>query len=261
MSFKLAKTFPRDAFPGEATLPCSSVKATVRATGNRLEAEAWRATLDTAAEVRRNSVTTGPARAALQIDAGYIRSIPRDDGTRWFAAVASKLVLRRTSSTPAHAYVTVGYDPTQGMRQQAFLRSIGIGVAVPLTILRDGGEDVECACRVPSGVEFTRPPASISAKLQWHAGELSRASRPGTSHLLRRGRVGDRLRDRTADEAQWAPALELPRCKRALAGSLRRAQRPGCGQLQALVSAGGASGDDRPGSIVPLVLATSHITY
>ena len=89
----------------------------------------------------------------MQIDAGYIRSIPRGDGTRWFTAVASKLVLRGTPSTPAHAYVTVGYDPTQGMRQQAFLRSIGIGVAVPLTVLSDGGEDVDCACRIPSGVE------------------------------------------------------------------------------------------------------------
>ena len=49
MSFKLARTFLRDAFPGGATLPCSSVKATVRATGNRLEAEARQAILDTAA--------------------------------------------------------------------------------------------------------------------------------------------------------------------------------------------------------------------
>ena len=37
MSFKPARTFLRDAFPGGATLPCSSVKATVRATGNRLD--------------------------------------------------------------------------------------------------------------------------------------------------------------------------------------------------------------------------------
>ena len=42
-------------------------------------------------------------------------------------------------------------DP--GERQQAFLRSIGIGVAVPVTVLSDGGEDVDCACRIPSGVE------------------------------------------------------------------------------------------------------------
>jgi hypothetical protein len=129
MSFKLARTFLRDAFPGGATLPCSSVKATVRATGNRLEAETRQATLDTADEVRGNSFVTGAARAALQIDAGYIRSIPRGDGTRWITAVASKLVLRGTPSTPAYAYVTAGYDPTQGMRQQAFLRSIGVGVA------------------------------------------------------------------------------------------------------------------------------------
>ena len=126
-----------------ATLPCSSVKATVRATGNRLEAEARQTIMDTADEVRRNSGATEPVRAALQIDAGYIRSIPREDGTRWFAAIASKLVLSGTTSTPAHAYVTVGYDPTKGMRQQAFLRSIGIGDDVPLTVLSDGGEDVE----------------------------------------------------------------------------------------------------------------------
>jgi hypothetical protein len=131
MSFKLARTFLRDAFPGGATLACSSAKATVRATGNRLEAEARQATLDTAAEVRSHSGATGPARAALQIDAGYIRSIPRGDGTRWFATVASKLVVRGMPSTPAHAYVTVGYDPTQGMRQQAFLRSIGIRSCCP----------------------------------------------------------------------------------------------------------------------------------
>ena len=99
--------------------------------------------MDTADEVRRNSGATEPVRAALQIDAGYIRSIPREDGTRWFAAIASKLVLSGTTSTPAHAYVTVGYDPAQGMRQQAFLRSIGIGDDVPLTVLSDGGEDVD----------------------------------------------------------------------------------------------------------------------
>jgi hypothetical protein len=93
-----------------------------------------------------------PTTVALQIDAGYIRASPRPDGARWIAAVASKLVVPQTPHTHAHAYVT-GYNPQQGLRQQAFLASIGIGVNVPVTVLSDGGDDISHACQLPSAAE------------------------------------------------------------------------------------------------------------
>lgn len=104
-----------------------------------------------------NGVRNGPIGQpsfvfALQIDAGYIRATPRQDGAQWIAAVASKLVVPQTPHTHAHAYVT-GYNPQQGLRQQAFLASIGIGANVPVTVLSDGGEDISHACQLPSAAE------------------------------------------------------------------------------------------------------------
>lgn len=89
---------------------------------------------------------------ALQIDAGYIRAAPGLDGLQWIAAVAAKLVVPHTAHTHAHAYVT-GYNPQQGLRQQAFLASIGIDLSVPVTVLSDGGEDIAHACQLPSAAE------------------------------------------------------------------------------------------------------------
>lgn len=43
-----------------------------------------------------------------------------------------------------------GPDPGQGLRQQAFLQSIGIGPEVPVTVLCDGGDDISYACKLPS---------------------------------------------------------------------------------------------------------------
>ena len=46
-----------------------------------------------------------------------------------------------------------GYNPHQGLRQQAFLASIGIGMDVPVTGLSDGGEDIRHACQLPAAAE------------------------------------------------------------------------------------------------------------
>lgn len=53
--------------------------------------------------------------------------------------------------THAHAYAC-GHDPRQGLRQQAFLQSIGIGPEVPVTVLCDGGDDISFACKLPSAI-------------------------------------------------------------------------------------------------------------
>ena len=89
---------------------------------------------------------------ALQIDAGYVRAVPRPDGAGWIAAVASKVVGPQKTRTHAHAYVA-GYNPHQGLRQQAFLASLGIGMDVPVTVLSDGGEDIRHACQLPAAAE------------------------------------------------------------------------------------------------------------
>ena len=79
MSFQQPRTFLRDAFPGGATLPCSSVKATVRATGTRLEAEARRRWTPL---MRCEGHSAYQVLRELPCRAGYIPSIPRADGTR-----------------------------------------------------------------------------------------------------------------------------------------------------------------------------------
>jgi hypothetical protein len=46
-----------------------------------------------------------------------------------------------------------GHNQQQGLRQQAFLASIGIGLNVPVTVLSHGGEDISHACQLPSAAE------------------------------------------------------------------------------------------------------------
>ena len=154
MSFRLAQLFLRDTFPAGKSLAVSSLKVNLRAVGSRLEGKAQAGVqrvasmLDPKAKVAAPTLTA----VALQIDAGYIRAAPRPDGAGWIAAVASKLVVPQTTHTHAHAYVT-GYNPHQGLRQQAFLASVGIGMDVPVTVLSDGGEDISHACQLPAAAE------------------------------------------------------------------------------------------------------------
>jgi hypothetical protein len=150
MSYRLAQIFLRDAFPGGRALGASTLKATVRTIGERLEQEIQHGIQSTAAACRGQGLPTpardAPADVALQIDAGYIRSTPTSDGTRWFAAVASKIVHADLGRNLAHAY-SIGYDPWGGLRQQAFLGTAGIALSQPAAVLSDGGEDIAWACK------------------------------------------------------------------------------------------------------------------
>jgi hypothetical protein len=154
MSFHLAQIFLRDAFPAGKSLPVASIKVNVRAVGTRLEREAQLAVAHFAAQLPAKTMRLPPTATAvaLQIDAGYIRAAPRPAGPQWIGAVASKVAVPHTPHTHAHAYVP-GHNPHQGLRQQAFLASIGIGLDVPVTVLSDGGEDIAYACQLPSAVE------------------------------------------------------------------------------------------------------------
>jgi hypothetical protein len=154
MSFRLAQIFLRDAFPAGKSLPVASIKVNLRAVGTRLDGEAQAGVARVVAQLPARSKGPPPTSTAvaLQIDAGYIRAAPRPDGPQWIAAVASKLVVSHTPHTHAHAYVA-GHNPQQGLRQQAFLASIGIGLSVPVTVLSDGGEDITYACQLPSAAE------------------------------------------------------------------------------------------------------------
>lgn len=154
MSFRLAQIFLRDAFSAGGNLAVSSLKLNVRDVGSRLEREA-QAGVQRVASALTPKVKAAEAKrtaVALQIDAGYIRAAPRPDGAGWIAAIASKVVGPQKTRTHAHAYVT-GYNPQQGLRQQAFLASIGIGMDVPVTVLSDGGEDISHACQLPAAAE------------------------------------------------------------------------------------------------------------
>lgn len=150
MSYGLAKKFLRDAFAGGNSLPTSSIKRNVQAVGERLEHEARVATMAAAHNFSPSQrlPLTGPP-LSLQIDAGYIRSTDSEGGKAWMPVIASKLVPPRRQRGYAHAYVG-RLDANPGMRQQAFLQSLGVSRQSPITVLSDGGDDVSRACRLPT---------------------------------------------------------------------------------------------------------------
>ena len=157
MSYRLAQIFLRDAFPAGRTLAVSSLKANVRRIGQRLNDET-QAAIDRivcAPRSRRQERPApqpkGPA-VELEVDAGYIRAVPRYEGVRWIVVVASKLGRPQARHGYTHAYAGT-YNPHQGVRQQAFLASLGVPPDAPVTVLSDGAEDVHLACRLPRPTE------------------------------------------------------------------------------------------------------------
>jgi hypothetical protein len=149
MSYRLAQTLLRDAFPGGKTLPSSSIKLKVRAVGERLEHEAALATAVVAEEqaAATERPRTGP-QLALQIDAGYIRTSRKAEPGAWMPVVVSKLVPPGRHRSFAHAYVP-SLVAQQGARQQAFLRSLQVPASATVTVLSDGGDDISLACKLP----------------------------------------------------------------------------------------------------------------
>ena len=156
MSYDLARKFLLHAFPGATALPTSSVRANVQKIGARLEGEVQarivRVLEDMPVDYDRPVRPPVQATHALQVDAGYVRSVPNREGTHWISTIASKVVRPGTRRTHENAY-SIGYEPMQGVRQQAFLASIGIRLSVPITVLSDGGEDVDSACGLPAANE------------------------------------------------------------------------------------------------------------
>ena len=156
MSYRLAQSFLRAAFPAGQSLPVSSLKVNTRRVGQRLDAETQVA-VDAIVHAPRRMQDPSPAPSqesavALEIDAGYIRAVPKREGVRWIAVVASKLVRPQPQHGYAHAYAGT-YNPHQGARQQAFLASVGVPPQAPVTVLSDGGDDVAFACRLPRPTE------------------------------------------------------------------------------------------------------------
>lgn len=147
MSYSLARTFLAQSFAGAQQLPATSIRANVQRIGARLEAETQRLVAKVLHE-RPSDATQHPdphrAVHALQVDAGYVRSVPDTEGTRWVSVIASKVVRPEYKRTHCHAY-SIGYEPLQGLRQEAFLASVGIGSDTAVTVLCDGGEDVYAA--------------------------------------------------------------------------------------------------------------------
>jgi len=153
MSYRLAQLLLRDAFPGGKSLPSSSIKAKIRAVGECLEYEAAVATAVAADErsAAKDQPGAGP-RLALQIDAGYIRTSCKASPGAWMPVVASKLVPPTRHRSFAHAYVP-SLVARQGVRQQAFLRSLQVPASATITVLSDGGDDISLACKLPCAAE------------------------------------------------------------------------------------------------------------
>ena len=154
MPYRLAQIFLRDAFPAGQSLPVSSIKVNARRIGQRLDAETQAAVETIVLRPRssqQESLPLGP-RIELEIDAGYIRAVPQREGVSCIAVVASKLVRPVARHGYAHAYAG-SYNPHQGARQQAFLASLGVPPDARVTVLSDGGDDVEFACQLPRPTE------------------------------------------------------------------------------------------------------------
>lgn len=96
MSYNLARKFLLHSFPGASALPTSSVRANVQKIGARLEGEV-QARIEQILEampVDDDRPIAPPVQAthALQVDAGYVRSVPDREGTHWISTIASKVV-------------------------------------------------------------------------------------------------------------------------------------------------------------------------
>ena len=110
---------------------------------------------------------------------------------RWIPVVVSKIFRPKTSHTHAHAYAS-GPDPRQGLRQQAFLQSIGIGAEVPVTLLCDGGADIGFGCKLqtpPRQPDFNRK-VLVSAAISRVVDTLT------ARRSQRRSLIGARLSER-----------------------------------------------------------------
>lgn len=154
MSYGIAQSFLRDAFPAGRSLPVSSLKVNTRRIGQRLDAETQSAgDAIVHAPRRKQDLSLVPQQepaVAIEIDAGYIRAVPRREGVRWIAVVASKLVRPQPQCGYAHTYAGT-YNPHQGAGQEVILTSAG--VPSQAIVLSDGGEDVAFACRLPRPTE------------------------------------------------------------------------------------------------------------
>jgi hypothetical protein len=120
------------------------MKANVLHTGRRLEAEVQlvaRTFVRRPRRSRRPVMEQHPAQGPqieLAIDAGYIRALPKKEGVRNLAIVASKLVRPVARHGYTHAYVG-SCNPHQGARQQAFLTMLHVPQDAPITVLSGWG--------------------------------------------------------------------------------------------------------------------------
>ena len=118
MSYRLAKIFSRDAFPGGKDLPCSSIKRNVGAIRQRLEREAKQATGETAYSFRRAHRLPLPAR-------------------RWLSR------LMPGTSRPAHRPTANAGSPSS---PRSLSRAAPVA-ATPMLVLSDSDDGKECASR------------------------------------------------------------------------------------------------------------------
>ena len=113
MSYRLAQIYLRDAFAGGTELPSSSVKANVRAVGERLEKEAQRAKWAAAkATAPRNRPALTGLPVSLQIDAGGILATRPLEGNRWIPVVVSKIFRPATPQPRIPMRMPMRADPT-----------------------------------------------------------------------------------------------------------------------------------------------------
>jgi hypothetical protein len=136
-----------DTYALEGAIAVSSIKAATREIGQRLEAE-WGA--KTQAQFDRPTKTyyeypTQVPSQGLQVDAGYIKTIPQQDTLRRHRL---GVVIARSFITEGalrcHAYVA-NSEMLGSYRLQAFLTQDHLEDGVPLTLISDAGNDIQNA--------------------------------------------------------------------------------------------------------------------
>jgi hypothetical protein len=135
----------------ESAIAASSIKAKTRVVGQRLEAEwdaqTWEQFLHRP-ELCHGRPTQAPGQG-LQIDAGYIKTIPGTDRLnrhRLGVVVARSFVAE--GAMRCHAYID--HPEMLGTcRLQAFLKKDQLGDGVPLALISDAGNDIQSAIYLP----------------------------------------------------------------------------------------------------------------
>ncbi len=147
LSFRHAAIILQSMLPLEDAIAVSSIKAKTQTIGQRLEAE-WetktQAQFCHPSDIYYDDPTQVPSQG-LQVDAGYIKTIPEKDSFRRHrlgVVIARSFIAE--GALRCHAYIDHP-EMLGSCRIQAFLKQDQLGDGVPLALISDAGNDIQSA--------------------------------------------------------------------------------------------------------------------